>query len=115
MTRVTSGMATKKRHKRILNRAEGYCGSRSTLIRQATQAVDKAAAYATRDRKQRKRVFRSLWITRVSAAVQQLGMNYSRFVNSLATAKVALNRKMLSEIALRDPAGFQAIVSTVKK
>ena len=115
MARVKGGLMTKKRHKRILKKAKGYSGSRSRLFRQAVQTVEKAAKYATRDRRVRKREFRSLWITRLSSAARALGVSYSRLIQALSAAKVELNRKMLSEIAVRDPNGFKSIVEAVNR
>ncbi len=115
MPRVKGGTATKKRHNRILKAAKGYWGAKSRLIRSATQAVDTAQKYSTRDRRVKKRDFRSLWITRISAAVKEMGGgNYSRFMAGLEKNGIKVNRKMLSEIAVRDPSGFQAIIKAVQ-
>lgn len=115
MPRVTGGLMTKKRHKRILKRAKGYYGSRSRLFRNAVKTVETADKYATRDRRVRKREFRSLWITRIGAVFEAANLNYSRFISALKKAKVGLNRKSLSEIAIHDPLGFQAIINAVRK
>lgn len=114
MPRVLPGHATRKRHKRMLKRASGYWASRSTLFRPAKQAVIKAGQYAFRDRRAKKRDFRSLWIIRVSAATDARGLSFSKFVGGLRKANVALNRKMLSEIAIHDPAAFDQLVALAK-
>src|SRR5512146_2500433 len=102
MPRVLPGHATRKRHKRTLKDAKGYRASRGTLFRPAKQTVIKAGQYAFRDRRARKREFRALWITRVSAACDARGISYSRFLNGLKRAGVCLDRKMLSEVAIAD-------------
>ena len=114
MPRVRPGAATRQRHKRMLKKASGYRASRSTLFRPAKQTVIKAGQYAFRDRRARKRDFRGLWIIRVSAACEARGISYSRFMNGLKKAGVFLNRKMLSEIAIADPAAFDQIVEMAK-
>ncbi len=114
MARVKGGMNTKKHHKKILKLAKGYRGSKSKLYRVANQAVMKSLSYAYIGRKQKKRDFRSMWITRISAACKQNGINYSRFMNGLKKANVEINRKMLSEIAIGDPAAFSQLVETAK-
>src|SRR5262245_16477798 len=110
MPRATNNVATKRRHKRLLKRVEGFVGGRKTLFKTAKESSFKAGVYAYRDRRDRKRDFRSLWITRISAAVRARGVNYSRFIRGLAIAKIGLNRKMLSEMAIRDPAAFDEVV-----
>jgi large subunit ribosomal protein L20 len=110
MPRVTPGSATRRRRKRTLRKAKGYWGTRSKLFRVAKQVVIKAGQYARRDRRARKREFRGLWIIRVSAACRQRGLSYSHFMNGLKHANVALNRKMLSEIAIADPPAFDKLV-----
>ena len=105
---------TRKRRKKVLKLAKGYFGAKSTHFKMAKQAVMKSGNYAYAGRKQRKRDFRSLWITRISAACRMNGMNYSTFMNGLKKAGVELNRKMLSEIAVNDPAGFTALVEKAK-
>ena len=107
-------MMPRKRRKKILKRAKGYWGSKSTHYRVANQAVMKSLKYAYIGRKQKKRDFRRMWITRISAACKANGMNYSTFMNGLKKAGVDLNRKMLSEIAIADPAGFTALTETAK-
>ncbi len=110
MPRVRLGAARHQKKKRILKAARGYYGARSKNYRQAKEAVTRAGCMAYRDRRRRKRDFRRLWIIRVTAACESRGFKYSRFINALARANVALNRKMLSEIAIHDPAGFDQIV-----
>ncbi|MCK5528721.1 MAG: 50S ribosomal protein L20 [Kiritimatiellae bacterium] len=114
MPRATNAPASHKRKKRILKKARGFSGSRSKLFRQATEAVDRAMVMATEHRKTKKRDFRSLWIARISAACRMNDMTYSRFIQGLTTAKVGLNRKMLSEIAIHDPDAFTSIVEQAK-
>jgi len=115
MPRATRSPARRRRHKRILKAARGYWGARSRLYRIAKQAVTRSLAYAYRDRRERKRRMRALWITRVSAACRQRGMAYNRFIHGLAKANVALNRKMLAEIAIADPAGFDHLVALARQ
>jgi large subunit ribosomal protein L20 len=114
MPRVRPGHATRKRHKRVLKAAKGYRASRSTLFRPAKQAVIKAGQYAFRDRRARKREFRALWVIRVSAACDARGLSYSKFLGGLKKAGVAVNRKMLSEVAIHDPAAFDKLVELAK-
>ncbi len=114
MPRVRPGHATRQRHKRTLKAAKGYRASRSTLFRPAKQAVIKAGQYAFRDRRARKREFRSLWIIRVSAACDARGISYSRFMSGLKRACIDLNRKMLSEVAIADPQAFDKLVELAK-
>ncbi len=114
MPRVLPGHATRQRHKRMLKKASGFWGTRSKLFRVAKQFVMKAGVYAFRDRKARKRRFRSLWIIRVSAACDARGISYSKFMNGLKQANVFLNRKMLSEVAIHDPAAFDKLVEMAK-
>ena len=114
MARVKGAMATRKRRKRVLKLAKGYRGAKSKCFRTAKQAVMKSLVYAYIGRKQRKRDFRRLWITRISAACKLNGMNYSTFMNGLKKADIALNRKMLSEIAINDPAAFAELVAKAK-
>ncbi|MBE7051266.1 MAG: 50S ribosomal protein L20 [Ruminococcaceae bacterium] len=114
MARVKGAMATRKRRKRVLKLAKGYRGAKSKLFRTAKQAVMKSLVYAYIGRKQRKRDFRRLWITRISAAAKLNGINYSQFMNGLKKAGVDINRKMLSEIAIADPAAFTQLVETAK-
>ncbi len=114
MPRVLPGHATRQRHKRMLKKASGFWGTRSKLFRVAKQFVMKAGVYAFRDRKARKRQFRSLWIIRVSAACDARGISYSKFMNGLKQANVFLNRKMLSEVAIHDPAAFDKLVELAR-
>ena len=110
MARVKGAMATRKRHKRVLKLAKGYRGAKSKLFRTANQAVMKSLSYAYIGRKQKKRDFRKIWITRISAACKLNGTNYSKFMNGLKKADINMNRKMLSEIAISDPQAFAALV-----
>src|ERR671939_1998307 len=114
MARVKRGVTTRAKHKRILEQAKGYYGRRKNTIRIAKQAVEKAGQYAYRDRKRKKRTFRALWIQRLNAAVRPFGLNYSRFIDGLAKAGVTMDRKVLSEIAIAEPAAFAAIIDKVK-
>ena len=115
MPRVKGGSVARKRRKKVLKLAKGYFGSKSLLYRTANEQVMKSLAYAYRDRKQRKRNFRKLWITRINAAVRPYGLSYSRFINGLNLAGVEVNRKMLADIAINDPAGFESLTETAKK
>ena len=114
MARVKGAMMTRKRRNKTLKLAKGYWGSKSKHFKMAKQAVMKSGNYAYIGRKQTKREFRQLWIARISAAAKMNGMNYSTFMNGLKKAGITLNRKMLSEIAISDPAGFAAIVEKAK-
>lgn len=114
MARIKGAMATRKRRKKVLKAAKGYYGSKHTLFKTAKQAVMKSGQYAYIGRKQKKRDFRRIWITRISAAARMNGMNYSTFMNGLKKAGIDLNRKMLSEIAIADPAGFATLVEAAK-
>lgn len=110
MARVKRGVVARRRHKKVLKQAKGYYGARSRIFRVAKQAVIKAGQYAYRDRRQRKRQFRSLWITRINAASRANGMSYSRFINGLKKANIELDRRVLADIAVHDKAAFTAIV-----
>ncbi len=114
MARVKGALMTRKRRKKTLKLAKGYFGSKHRLFKTAKQAVMKSGNYAYIGRKQRKRDFRRLWITRISAATRVNGMNYSTFMNGLKKAGITLNRKMLSEIAIADPAAFTALVEKAR-
>lgn len=114
MARIKGAMATRKRRKKALKAAKGYYGGKHRLFKTAKQAVMKSGQYAYIGRKQKKRDFRKMWITRISAACKANGINYSTFMNGLKKAGVDLNRKMLSEIAIADPAGFTALVEAAK-
>lgn len=115
MPRARGGFKTRRRRKKVLERAKGFYGARSRLYRVAAQAVDRALLYAYRDRKVKKREFRSLWIVRINAAVRALGMNYSQFMNKLKNMDVQLNRKALADLAYNDPKAFNNLVEMVKK
>ena len=116
MSRVRPGPVTKTRHKKILKAAKGYYGARSRTFKTATQAVDKALQYATRDRRLKKRTFRSLWIQRINAAVRELepSLSYSKFINGLTKANVTVDRKILSELAVNEPETFKKIFDIAK-
>jgi large subunit ribosomal protein L20 len=114
MPRATNAPASRRRRKHRLELAKGFRGGRSKRFRQATEAVDRAMRLATIHRKQKKREYRALWIARVSAACRANGMSYSRLIEGLTKAHVALNRKMLSEIAIYDPEGFKSIMEIAK-
>mgnify|MGYP002518598442 CR=1 FL=1 len=115
MAHVKGAMMTRKRRKKVLKLAKGYFGAKSKLFRTAKEAVMKSGQYAYIGRKQKKRDFRRLWITRISAACKMNDINYSTFMNGLKKAGIEMNRKMLSEIAIADPAAFTSIVETAKK
>lgn len=114
MPRVRKGAARHQAKKRVLKAARGQRGAPGRLYRLAKEATVRAAVYARRDRKRRKRDFRSMWIVRLNAACRQRGVRYSNFINGCKKANIQLNRKMLSEIAIADPAGFDAIVNAAK-
>ncbi len=114
MARIKGAIMTRKRRSKTLKLAKGYFGAKSKLFKMAKQAVYKSGQYAYIGRKQKKRNFRALWITRISAACKMNGMNYSTFMNGLKRAGIELNRKMLSEIAISDPTGFTALVEKAK-
>jgi large subunit ribosomal protein L20 len=114
MARVKGAMMTRKRRNKTLKLAKGYWGAKSKHFKMAKQAVMKSGNYAFVGRKQKKRDFRRLWITRISAACKLNGMNYSQIMNGVKKAGITLNRKMLSEIAINDPAGFTAVVEKAK-
>lgn len=114
MARVKRGVTARARHKKVLKQAKGYYGARSRVYRVAVQAVTKAGQYAYRDRRQRKRQFRQLWIARINAAARINGLSYSRFINGLKKASVEIDRKILADIAVHDKAGFSALVETAK-
>ncbi len=114
MPRVKRGVTARARHKKILKQAKGYYGARSRVYRVAKQAVIKAGQYAYRDRKQRKRQFRALWIVRINAAARTCGISYSRFINGLSKANVAIDRKVLADLAVRDIEAFAKIAEIAK-
>src|SRR6476660_5395259 len=110
MSRVKRGVTSHAKHKKVLQRAKGFYGRRKNTIRTAKAAVDKAAQYAYRDRKNRKRSFRALWIQRINAAVREHGLTYGRFIDGLALAGITVDRKVLADLAVKDAAGFKALV-----
>ena len=114
MARIKGATMTRKRRKKVLKLAKGYFGAKSRLFKTAKEAVMKSGQYAYIGRKQKKRNFRSLWITRISAGCKMNGINYSTFMNGLKKAGITLNRKMLSEIAISDPAAFTSLVETAQ-
>src|SRR5437899_8606708 len=114
MARVKRGVTSHARHKKVLKAAKGYYGRRKNTIRIAKQAVERAAQYAYRDRKRKKRTFRALWIQRLNAAVRPFGLTYSRFIDGLGKAGVTVDRKVLSDLAIHEPTAFQAIVEKAK-
>ena len=114
MPRVKRGVTARARHKKVLDQAKGYRGRRSTVFRIAKEAVMRAGQYAYRDRRNRKRVFRALWITRINAAAREHGLTYSVFMNGLLKAEIELDRKVLAELAVNDKPAFSAIVEQVK-
>lgn len=115
MARVKRGVTARKRHKKILKLAKGYYNARRKVFRVAKQAVIKAGQYAYRDRKQRKRQFRALWITRINAAARNNGLSYSRFINGLKKANISLDRKVLADMAVHDKAAFTAVAELAAK
>ena len=114
MPRVKNAVATKRRKKKVLNKAKGYWGARSRLYRTAQEAVNRAEAYAYRDRRVRKRDFRQLWIARINAAARINGLSYSRLIHGLDKAGVEINRKVLADLAVTDPPAFNAIAEQAK-
>ena len=111
MARVKRGVIAGRRHKKVLKKAKGYYGRRSTTFRTANAAVEKAGIYAYRDRKAKKRTFRALWIQRINAAVREEGLTYSRFISGLAKAGIELDRKVMADIAMHEPAAFKGLVA----
>ena len=114
MARVKRGVTAKARHKKILEKAKGYQGARSRVLRVAKQAVTKAGQYAYRDRRQKKRQFRALWIVRINAAARENGLSYSLLINGLLKANIEVDRKVLADIAVRDKSAFAEIVQQAK-
>jgi len=114
MARVKRGVTARRRHKKVLSRAKGYYNARRKVFRVAKQAVIKAGQYAYIGRKQKKRNFRSLWVTRINAAARLNGLSYSRFMNGLLKANITLDRKVLADIAVHDAAGFTALAEKAK-
>lgn len=115
MARVKRGVTARARHKKILKRAKGYRGARSRVYRVAKQAVIKAGQYAYRDRRNKKREFRSLWIVRINAAAREFGLSYSRFMNGLQKASIEVDRKVLSDLAIFDKAAFGELANKAKQ
>ncbi|ABK37115.1 50S ribosomal protein L20 [Aeromonas hydrophila] len=114
MPRVKRGVTARARHKKVMKAAKGYYGARSRVYRVAVQAVTKAGQYAYRDRRQKKRQFRQLWIARINAAARQNGLSYSRLINGLKKASIEIDRKILSDIAVHDKLAFTALVEKAK-
>ncbi len=114
MPRVKRGVTAKARHKKVLKQARGYYGARSRVFRVAKQAVIKAGQYAYRDRRQKKRQFRKLWIVRINAAAREFGLSYSLFMNGLKNASIAIDRKVLADIAVHDKEGFAELVKVAQ-
>ena len=114
MARVKRGVTSHAKHKKTLKAAKGFYGRRKNTIRAAKAAVDRSMQYAYRDRKNKKRSFRALWIQRLNAAVRPFGLNYSRFIDGLSRAGILVDRKVLSDLAISEPASFQAIVEKAK-
>ncbi|MBN9261093.1 MAG: 50S ribosomal protein L20 [Hyphomicrobium sp.] len=110
MARVKRGVTAHAKHKKVLDAAKGYYGRRKNTIRMAKQAVEKALQYGYRDRKRKKRTFRALWIQRINAAAREHGMTYGNFIHGLSVAGILVDRKVLADVAVKDPAGFKALV-----
>lgn len=115
MPRVKGGVKTRRKHKKVLKAASGFVGGRRRLYRQAKETLDRAGVYAYRDRRVKKRMFRRLWIVRINAAVRAAGLSYSQFMNGLKKAEVTLDRKIMADMAVRDPKGFNELVETARK
>lgn len=114
MARVKRGVTAHARHKSVISRAKGYSGRRKNVFRVATQAVTKAGQYAYRDRRQKKRQFRSLWIARINAAVREHGMSYSNFINGLNRSSIAIDRKVMADLAVRDKPAFARLAEQAR-
>ena len=114
MARVKRGVTARARHKKVLEQAKGYRGRRKNVYRVAKQAVTKAGQYAYRDRRQKKRQFRALWIVRINAAARQFGLSYSRFMDGLKKAAIEIDRKVLADLAVMDPAAFSQLAERAK-
>lgn len=114
MSRVKRGVTTHARHRKVIKKAKGYYGRRKNTFRVANQAVEKAGQYAYRDRRTKKRNFRALWIQRINAGVRELGLTYGRFIDGLGKAGVEIDRKVLSDLATREPEAFKALVEKAK-
>lgn len=115
MTRAVNGSVAKKRHKKVLQLAKGYRGRAKNCFRVAIEKVEKALRYAYRDRRAKKRDFRALWIQRINAGVRQYGLVYSQFINGLSLANIDLDRKVLADLAVREPEAFESVVNKVKE
>lgn len=115
MARVKRGVQANRRHKKILNRAKGYYGARSRVYRVAVQAVTEAGQYAYRDRRNKKRSFRRLWIARINAGARQNGLSYNRFINGLKRANIEIDRRVLADIAMHDAKAFTALTEQAKQ
>ncbi|AGF73980.1 50S ribosomal protein L20 [Bartonella australis AUST/NH1] len=115
MARVKRGVTSHAKHKKVLKQAEGFYGRRKNTIRAAKAAVDRSKQYAYRDRKNRKRTFRALWIQRINAAVRTEGLTYGRFIDGLSKAGIKIDRKVLSDIAIHEPVAFATLVASAKK
>jgi large subunit ribosomal protein L20 len=114
MPRVKRGVTSRASHKKVLNRAKGFRGRRKNVFRVANEAVMKAGQYAYRDRRQRKRQFRSLWIARINAAAREMGLTYSTLINGLKRAAIEVDRRVLADLAVRDPAAFNKLAQSAK-
>jgi len=114
MSRVKRGVTAHARHRKVIKKAKGYYGRRKNTFRVANQAVEKAGQYAYRDRRTRKRNFRSLWIQRINAAAREAGMTYARFINGLDRAGIEVDRKVLADLAVKEPEAFQALAEKAK-
>ncbi len=114
MSRVKRGVTARARHKKTLKAAKGFYGRRKNIFRAAVQAVEKAGQYAYRDRRRKKRNFRSLWIQRINAATRELGLTYGRFISGLGKAGIEIDRKVLADLAVREPQAFQTLVEKAK-
>lgn len=115
MPRVKRGVTAHRRHKKVLKQAKGYYGARSRVYRVAKQAVTRAGQYAYRDRKQRKRMFRGLWIQRINAAARENGLSYSRLINGLKTQNILIDRRVLADLAVHEKEAFAAIAEKAKE
>ena len=115
MSRVKRGVTTHARHRKVIKQAKGYRGRRKNTFRTAVQAVEKGLQYAYRDRRARKRSFRALWIQRINAGAREHGLTYGRFIDGLSKAEVAVDRKVLADLAVREPEAFAALVATAKQ
>lgn len=115
MSRVKRGVTSHAKHKKVIKAAKGYFGRRKNAIKTARQAVEKAGQYAYRDRRAKKRNFRSLWITRINAATREVGMTYARFIDGLSKAGIEVDRKVLADLAVKEPEAFKALAEKAKR